>query len=64
MSPVWGQIAGAFILAMLITFIGIWIWAWRKRHQQVFDQMAQLPMREDMEEQLADTQAGTRENRP
>ncbi|OOG38530.1 MULTISPECIES: cbb3-type cytochrome c oxidase subunit 3 [unclassified Rhodanobacter] len=64
MSPVWGQIAGAFILAMMITFIGIWIWAWRKRHKKVFDQMAQLPMQEDTEEQPADTQAGTRESRP
>lgn len=64
MSPVWGQIAGAFILTMMITFIGIWIWAWRKRHRQVFDQMAQLPMQEDMVEHPADTQAGPPENRP
>jgi cytochrome c oxidase cbb3-type subunit IV len=64
MSPIWGQITGAFILTMMITFMGIWAWAWRKRHQRVFDQMAQLPMQEDVDEQPADTQAGTPEDRP
>lgn len=64
MNPVWGEIAGAFILTMMITFVGIWIWAWRKRHRRVFDQMAKLPMHEDLDEQPTDTPPETRENRP
>ena len=64
MSPVWGQIAGAFILAMMITFVGIWIWAWRKRHRKVFDEMAQLPMQEDRHELATGTQECIRENHP
>ena len=64
MSPVWGQIAGAFILAMMITFVCIWIWAWRKRHRKVFDEMAQLPMQEDRHELAAGTQECIRENHP
>jgi cytochrome c oxidase cbb3-type subunit 4 len=63
MTPVWGQIAGAFILSMMITFIGIWVWAWRKHHQRVFEQMALLPMREDFDEHGADTPADTQEYR-
>ena len=47
MSPFWGQLAGAMIVLMMVSFIGIWIWAWRKYHKPVFDQMAQLPMQDD-----------------
>ena len=47
MSPVWGHVAGIFILLMMFTFIGIWIWAWRSRHQRVFRRMAQLPMEDE-----------------
>ena len=48
MSPVWGHVAGALIVLMMVTFIGIWIWAWRKHHRPVFDQMAQLPMQDEI----------------
>jgi cytochrome c oxidase cbb3-type subunit 4 len=64
MSPIWGQVAGAFILTMMITFIGIWFWAWRKHHKRVFDQMALLPMQEAFDEQHAGTPAHTGEYRP
>ena len=47
MNPVWGHIAGVFIVVMLVTFIGIWIWAWRKRHKTTFDRMARLPLEQD-----------------
>jgi cytochrome c oxidase cbb3-type subunit 4 len=47
MNPIWGVIAGIFIVMMMVTFIGIWIWAWRKRHKAVFDEMAHLPMEDD-----------------
>jgi cytochrome c oxidase cbb3-type subunit 4 len=64
MSPIWGQVAGAFILTMMITFIGIWFWAWRKRHQRVFDRMALLPTQEDFDVHHAGTLADTREYHP
>ena len=44
MSPVWGYVAGGFIVAMMVTFIGIWIWAWRKKRAPTFDRLAQLPV--------------------
>ena len=65
MNPIWGQIAGVFIVLMLVTFIGIWIWAWRKKHKRVFDEMAQLPLELD-EKPIIDAHAGTdtKEDRP
>lgn len=59
MNPVWGHVAGAFILAMMLSFIGIWIWAWRSRHRRVFDRMAQLPM-EDETNQTGSAPGGAR----
>jgi cytochrome c oxidase cbb3-type subunit 4 len=47
MSPFWGHLAGVMIVLMMVSFIGIWIWAWRKYHKPVFDRMAQLPMQDD-----------------
>lgn len=47
MSPVWGYVAGTFIVLMMLSFIGIWIWAWRKYHQRPFDRMARLPMEDE-----------------
>lgn len=47
MNPFWGHLAGVLIVLTMVSFIGIWIWAWRKYHKPVFDQMAQLPMQDD-----------------
>lgn len=46
-NPAWGHVAGAFIVLMMASFIGIWIWAWRKRHKTHFDRMAQLPLEDE-----------------
>ena len=59
MSPVWGQVAGALIVLMMLTFIGIWIWAWRRHHRPVFDQLAQLPMQDEVREDDIDQGTGT-----
>ena len=68
MNPIWGQIAGVFIVLMMITFIGIWIWAWRKKHKPTFDRLAKLPLELDEEPVIRDgemvTLVDTRENRP
>lgn len=50
MNPVWGNVAGVIIVAMMISFIGIWIWLWNGRHKPKFDALARLPM-EDEEDQ-------------
>lgn len=49
MSPVWGHVAGVVIVLMMLTFIGIWIWAWRKYHKSTFNRMARLPMEDEHE---------------
>jgi cytochrome c oxidase cbb3-type subunit 4 len=49
MNPVWGHVAGVFIVLMMVTFIGIWIWAWLPRHKRAFGDLAQLPMQDEQE---------------
>lgn len=61
MSPIWGELAGTLIVLMMFTFIGIWIWAWRKHHRPVFEQMAQLPMEDDIGEDIPAPVNGHRE---
>ena len=33
MSEFDGNLHGVITVAMMATFIGIWVWAWRKRHK-------------------------------
>ena len=47
MNPVWGPIAGGFIIVMMLVFIGIWIWAWLPRHERRFNDLARLPMQDE-----------------
>ncbi|HET8943060.1 MAG TPA: cbb3-type cytochrome c oxidase subunit 3 [Rudaea sp.] len=47
MNPVWGPIAGTFIVLMMLTFIGIWIWAWLPRHKRVFGKLARIPLEDE-----------------
>jgi len=46
MNPVWGHVAGVFIVLMMLAFIGIWIWAWLPRHKRSFGELARLPMQD------------------
>ena len=59
MNPIWGHIAGVFILLMMFTFLGIWFWAWRKYHKPTFNRMARLPMEDEPE-----VEPDTKEDRP
>jgi cytochrome c oxidase cbb3-type subunit 4 len=43
-SPVWGHVAGVLIVLTMLTFIGIWVWAWLPRHKRAFGGLARLPM--------------------
>jgi cytochrome c oxidase cbb3-type subunit 4 len=56
MNPIWGHIAGAFIIAMMVAFIGIWIWAWLPYHKRTFGALARLPMEDEV---LEDEDAAT-----
>ena len=58
MNPVWGPIAGGFIIAMMIAFIGIWAWAWMPWHKRTFNALARLPMEDE------DAAAIAREDKP
>ncbi|HKU85389.1 MAG TPA: cbb3-type cytochrome c oxidase subunit 3 [Casimicrobiaceae bacterium] len=46
MNPEWGLLAGVITLILFATFVGIWIWAWRKRHRATFDALSRLPMQD------------------
>ena len=50
MNPIWGPIAGAFIIVMMLTFIAIWIWAWLPRNKRSFDKLARLPLEDEDDE--------------
>lgn len=52
MNPVWGNVAGGIIVAMMLVFISIWIWSWNARHKPAFDALARMPM-DDTDEDLA-----------
>jgi cytochrome c oxidase cbb3-type subunit IV len=41
------MIAGLFTGALLLLFIGGWIWAWSPQRKQAFDEAAQLPLDEN-----------------
>ena len=62
MNPIWGHIAGVFILLMMFTFLGIWFWAWRKYHKPTFNRMARLPMEDEAVED--ESEFDNREDRP
>ncbi|MGH8091222.1 MAG: cbb3-type cytochrome oxidase subunit 3 [Rudaea sp.] len=62
MNPIWGHIAGVFIVAMMIAFIGIWVWAWLPYHKRTFGDLARLPMEDEMEDE--DTAAIATEDKP
>lgn len=46
MNPVWGHIAGVVTVLLMLTFVGIWIWAWNGRHKRVFKRMSEIPLDE------------------
>ncbi|MEO8936698.1 MAG: cbb3-type cytochrome c oxidase subunit 3 [Burkholderiaceae bacterium] len=60
MNPIWGPIAGAFIVLMMVVFIGIWIWAWLPYHKRDFGALARLPMTDEDGDDSADIGTGER----
>lgn len=48
MNPIWGHLVGVSTLILMVLFVGLWIWLWRKRHKKVFDRMAKIPMEDEL----------------
>ena len=48
MSPFWGHLAGVVTVVAMIAFIGIWVWAWLPTHKTEFDELATLPMEDEI----------------
>ena len=44
------MIAGLFTAALLVLFIGGWIWAWSPKRKPDFDAAARLPFNADEEQ--------------
>jgi cytochrome c oxidase cbb3-type subunit IV len=44
MSALAGNLIGVMIVLMLLTFIGIWIWAWLPHHKKEFGDLSRLPL--------------------
>lgn len=41
------MILGLITAALLVIFLGAWVWAWRPERKQDFDAAAQLPLLDD-----------------
>jgi cytochrome c oxidase cbb3-type subunit 4 len=47
MSDAWGTLIGVLTVLIMLSFVGIWIWAWLQHHRRDFDRLARLPMGDD-----------------
>ncbi len=57
MNPIWGHVVGVITVVFMGTFIGIWIWAWRKEHKPTFSRLAAMPMHDEEAEGHDDGEA-------
>lgn len=44
MSPLYGNLVGAFTVLLLVGFLAIWAWLWLPRHRASFNRLARLPL--------------------
>lgn len=44
-----GLFRGLLTLALFLSFLGLWIWAWSNKREGEFDAAAQLPLQDDVE---------------
>ena len=42
-----GTVRGLVTLAVMLAFIGVVAWAWSSRRKRDFDEMAQMPLRDE-----------------
>ncbi|MEO7073384.1 MAG: cbb3-type cytochrome c oxidase subunit 3 [Rhodanobacter sp.] len=48
-AAMWGNLIGVVTVLTMAVFIGIWVWAWGKRHRKVFKRMSEIPMEDPPE---------------
>lgn len=47
MNEFYGHFLGVITVLIMLSFIGIWIWAWLPHHKGKFSELARLPLDED-----------------
>jgi cytochrome c oxidase cbb3-type subunit IV len=47
MSEFYGHFLGALTVLSMLSFIGIWVWAWSPHHREKFSELARMPLDED-----------------
>ena len=47
MSEIYGHFLGALTVLSMLSFIGIWVWAWLPHHREKFSELARMPLDED-----------------
>lgn len=54
-------IRGAILIALIVGFLGIWVWAWSKKRKPEFDRAARMPLEEDTPNEPAESRPGVEE---
>lgn len=44
-------VRGIITLVVMLAFIGVWAWAWSRKRRKDFEEAANLPFRDEQEEQ-------------
>jgi cytochrome c oxidase cbb3-type subunit 4 len=47
MSEFYGHFLGVLTVLIMLSFIGIWVWAWSPHHREKFSELARMPLDED-----------------
>jgi cytochrome c oxidase cbb3-type subunit IV len=47
MSALWGHFVGVVIALLMVSFVGIWIWAWLPHHRDTFAAHSRIPLHDD-----------------
>ena len=45
------MVSGIVTVVLLVLFVTGWIWAWSPRRKRAFDEAAQLPLEDEVEDQ-------------
>lgn len=48
------MVSGIITIALVVLFVGGWIWLWRPAHRQTFDSAARIPLHDDESPRQAD----------
>jgi cytochrome c oxidase cbb3-type subunit 4 len=54
-------IRGAILIALIVGFVGVWVWAWSKKRKPEFDRAARMPLEEDAPNEPVERRPGVEE---